>query len=206
MDASGDSRAYSLFSFYVTQHHKHPAGTGLPGLEKDGKGRRAAWDEAGCWQHPSVSVMGSLTPAQWWGCVPTTVPFFNHLKYPHSLHRARELPVNPGQPHEYPPRRKCQQCLFSIQPEGALVGSALDGSHIWLSPGWQEPDAVSGDPESTLGRKRKLLSGAEGKKGKSPKGETSLHPGSDLCQCFSRFHFRNNQPLIIKSMLLGKCS
>lgn len=37
MDASGDSRAYSLFSFYVTQHHKHPAGTGLPGLEKDVK-------------------------------------------------------------------------------------------------------------------------------------------------------------------------
>lgn len=183
-------------------HHEHPAGTGLPGLEKDGEGRRAGWDEGGCWQHPP-SFMGSLIPAQWWRCVPTTVLFFPHLKYPHSLHRARELPVNPAQSHECPLRSKPQQHLFSIQLKGALVGS---GSHIWLSSGWQEPDAASGDPESPLGRKGKLHSGAEKKEGKSPKGETSLHPGSDLCRRFSRFHFRNNQPLIIKSVLLGKWS
>lgn len=79
---------------------------------------------------------------------------------------------------------------------GATSGSPLDGkmqSQVTQSQPWAEKESCT-----QVVRKKK--------EGKSPKGETSLHPGSDLCRCFSWFHFRNNQPLIIKSLLLGKWS
>lgn len=43
-------------------------------------------------------------------------------------------------------------------------------------------------------------------KGNRQKRQTPLHPGSLLGLRFSWFHFRNDQPLIIKSELLGKWS
>lgn len=82
-------------------------------------------DEAGCCQHPTVPVMGSL------------------CSHPCALLHSPEMPSQPPQGKgtacepcpapECPFRSKSQQFLFSIQPKGALVGmgatpgSPLDG-------------------------------------------------------------------------------
>lgn len=82
IEASGDSWACHLFSFYVTQHLEHPAGTGLPGAEEDGEGRMA---EQGAGTIPVGPVWGT-GPTPCWRCAPIAVPYFTHLKYPHNLH------------------------------------------------------------------------------------------------------------------------
>lgn len=144
---------------------------------------------------------GGLTLASCWMSVPIA-----HPKYSHSLHRAKGLPMNLGKPHECPPRSKSQWYLCFSKPKGVLLGSVLKGAKPgsaldskipqWYWVTWSWPPR----------RERKVALRCWRKKGKPPKGQTPLHPGSALCQCFSWFHFRNNQPLIIKSELLGKWS
>lgn len=102
-EAPGDSWPCHLFSFYITQHCEHPARTRLPESEGDGESRRAGQGEAGCWQHLcGSSMVGTLTSAPCWRCAPIAVPCCTHREYPHSLHGARGLPVNVGQPHGCP--------------------------------------------------------------------------------------------------------
>lgn len=193
----------AFFSFYVTQHHEHPAGTGCLGWRRMVKagGLGGMKEDAGSiplchsWGHWLLHNGGGVFPqlcpsSLTWNTLTASTGQGN---CPWTLASPMNVPSGANLSNTVSPS-SLKEPLWAV---GATSGCPLDGKSQ------MQPQVTQSQPWAG---KESCTQVVRKKEGKSPKGKTSLPPGSDLCRRFSRFHFRNNQPLIIKSMLLGKWS